>query len=83
MEHKRVTFTTNGVCSTTISYSLKDGKIYNVKFDGGCDGNTQGLSKLLEGMDINDVKSRLEGIKCGDKDSSCPDQLVQALKEHF
>jgi len=58
-----------------------NGHIHNVQFYGGCSGNTQGLSRLIEGMEINDAISRLEGIRCGYKATSCPDQLAQALKQ--
>jgi uncharacterized protein (TIGR03905 family) len=58
----------------------KDNKVVNIKFIGGCPGNTQGVAALCKGMDINEVIARLEGIKCGFKPTSCPDQLAQALK---
>ena len=76
MEYK-----TKGVCSMAIQYDLDDEqKVHNVKFIGGCSGNTQGVAKLCEGMDVNEVIERLEGIRCGMKPTSCPDQLAQALK---
>lgn len=74
-------YQTNGTCSTAIDYEIIDGKVSNVKFTGGCNGNLQGLSKLVEGMTPEEVISKLEGIKCGFKSTSCPDQLAQALKQ--
>ena len=74
-------YKTHGVCSQNISFDIKDNKVYNVHFTGGCHGNLQGIGKLVEGMDIDEVISRVEGIKCGPKSTSCPDQLARALKE--
>ena len=68
-------FKTSGVCSRAIDFDVVDGKVVNVHFTGGCAGNTQGVAALIEGMDI-------DGIKCGYKDTSCPDQLAKALKEY-
>lgn len=76
----KLSYKTNGVCSRTITADIEDGKVYNLRFEGGCNGNTKGISALVEGMEINDVITRLEGIKCGFKGTSCPDQLAQALK---
>ncbi len=76
----KLSYKTNGVCSRTITADIEDGKVYNVRFDGGCNGNTKGISALVEGMEIEDVITRLEGIKCGFKGTSCPDQLAKALK---
>lgn len=70
-----------GVCSQLIDFDIEDNKVKNVSFTGGCNGNLQGISHLIEGMDVNEAVSRLEGIKCGFKKTSCPDQLAQALKE--
>ena len=70
-----------GVCSQQISFDIADNKVTNVSFRGGCNGNLQGISRLIEGMDVNEAISRIEGIKCGVKGTSCPDQLAQALKE--
>ncbi|MCI8712207.1 MAG: TIGR03905 family TSCPD domain-containing protein [Ruminococcus sp.] len=70
-----------GVCSQMIQFDIEDHKVRNVSFNGGCSGNTQGLSRLIEGMDVDEAISRLEGIRCGFKASSCPDQLAQALKQ--
>lgn len=74
-------YKTKGVCSQQIKFDVEDGKVKNVEFYGGCHGNLQGIGKLVEGMDVNEVINRLEGIKCGFKSTSCPDQLAQALKE--
>jgi len=69
-----------GVCSKEINFDVVGNKIKNVSFIGGCDGNLLGISSLVEGMDINEVISRLRGIQCGSKDTSCPDQLARALE---
>lgn len=74
-------YKTHGTCSTQISFDVIDNKVRNVKFTGGCNGNTQGVAALVEGMDINEAISRMEGIRCGFRPTSCPDQLATALKE--
>jgi len=74
------TFKTSGVCAKDISFRVENGIVEEVVFNGGCSGNTQGLSSLLKGMKVDDVISRLEGLNCGPRASSCPDQLAQALK---
>lgn len=73
-------YRTKGTCSQRIKYDIVDGKVYNVSFLGGCDGNLKGIGRLVEGMDVKDAIQRLEGIRCGFKSTSCPDQLAQALK---
>ena len=78
MEH--LSFKTTGTCSQKIEIDYEDNKVVNIKFIGGCPGNTQGVAALCKGMDINEVIARLEGTKCGFKPTSCPDQLAQALK---
>ena len=75
-----MTYKTKGTCSSQIDFDLKDGKVYNVRFTGGCNGNLKGISSLVKGMKVEDAISKLEGIKCGAKSTSCPDQLAQALK---
>lgn len=70
-----------GVCSQSIDFDIEDNKVKNVSFVGGCSGNLQGISRLIEGMDVNEALSRIEGIRCGFKSTSCPDQLAKALKE--
>ncbi len=74
-------YKTKGTCSQKIFFEIEDGKVKNVQFLGGCNGNLQGLSKLVEGMAVSDVIERIEGIRCGMKPTSCPDQLAKALKE--
>ena len=74
------TYKTKGTCSQMISFNIEDGKVYGVKFFGGCNGNLKGIAALVEGMNIDEVIDRVEGIKCGMKATSCPDQLAQALK---
>ncbi len=72
----------SGVCSRLIEFEVDDaGIISNVSFMGGCNGNLKGISKLIEGMEVYDAIERLEGITCGMKRTSCPDQLAQALKQ--
>jgi uncharacterized protein (TIGR03905 family) len=75
------TYKTSGTCSREIAFDLENGKVKNVKFFGGCNGNLKGIASLVEGMDIEDVIARVEGITCGMKNTSCPDQLAKALKE--
>lgn len=70
------------VCSQQISFDVSDHKITHVQFLGGCSGNTQGVARLIEGMDIDEAISRLDGIQCGFRPTSCPDQLAQALKAY-
>ena len=74
-------YKTHGTCSRQISFDLQDGRIHNLQFVGGCDGNLKGICALVEGMDAREAISRLEGIRCGFKPTSCPDQLAQALKQ--
>ena len=69
-----------GVCSQLIRVELDGDTIKNVEFVGGCNGNTQGISSLVRGMRVDDAIARMEGITCGYKSTSCPDQLAQALK---
>lgn len=75
-------YKTSGVCSKEIQFEVEDNIIKNVTFVGSCSGNTQGISKLVEGMSIDEVINKLEGIKCGFRKTSCPDQLAQALKAY-
>ena len=75
-------YRTSGVCSQAIEFEITDyKKVHNVKFIGGCSCNTQGVAKLVEGMDAEEVIRRLEGIHCGPRPTSCPDQLSKAIKE--
>ena len=73
-------FKPQGVCSKLIQFDIENNIIRNVDFVGGCSGNLQGISRLVEGMDVDEAISRIEGIHCGYKSTSCPDQLAKALK---
>lgn len=74
------TYTTKGTCSRLINITVEDGVIGEVSFVGGCNGNLKGISSLVKGMRVDDAIMKLEGIRCGAKATSCPDQLAQALK---
>ena len=74
-------YSPKGVCSKLMELDVEDGVVRSLKVMGGCNGNLQGISKLVEGMKVEDVIARLDGIRCGMKHTSCPDQLAQALKE--
>lgn len=74
-------YKTSGTCSQRILFDIVDGKLHNVTFIGGCNGNLKGIGSLVEGMDVDEVIARLEGTTCGSKSTSCPDQLARALKE--
>ena len=74
-------YKTKGTCSTQIDLEVEDGVIKNVGFTGGCNGNLQGISSLVEGMKAEDAIAKLKGIRCGYKSTSCPDQLSKALEE--
>lgn len=76
-----MTYKTTGTCSQTINFDIVDGKVTNVSFIGGCNGNLKGISKLVEGMSPQEVIDKLEGTTCGFKNTSCPDQLAKALKQ--
>ncbi len=75
-------YKTSGVCSRSVEFDVVDNKVKNVRFEGGCSGNTQGVAALIEGMDIDEAIRRMSGIKCGFKSTSCPDQLADALKQY-
>lgn len=75
------TYKTHGTCSQSIEFELDGTKVKTVQFKGGCDGNLKGIALLVEGMEIEDVKKRLAGIRCGFKSTSCPDQLSKALAQ--
>ena len=79
----RFTYQTKGVCSRSIDIEIEDGIIQSVKYNGGCSGNTQGVAALVKGMTPEEAISRLSGICCGPKNTSCPDQLATALKEYL
>lgn len=74
-------YKTSGTCSQRIIFDIEEGKVKNVTFLGGCNGNLKGIGSLVEGMDAQEVISRLEGTTCGMKSTSCPDQLARALKQ--
>ena len=74
-------YRTKGVCSRNISFDIIDGMVTDVHFDGGCAGNTKGVARLVEGMHAEEAVRRLEGITCGFKGTSCPDQLAKAIRQ--
>ena len=76
----KFTYKTNGVCSRSIDIEVENGIVTDVHFNGGCNGNTQGISALAKGMKVEDVIEKLQNIKCGFKSTSCPAQLAEALK---
>ena len=78
MQHQ---YKTKGTCSQSISFEIEDGKLRNVQFFGGCNGNLKGIGALVEGMDAEDAAARLEGTTCGMKATSCPDQLARAIRK--
>lgn len=74
-------YPTHGVCSRSVTFDLTDGRVHNVQFEGGCNGNTKGIGALVEGMEAAEAIRRLSGIRCGFKSTSCPDQLAKALEK--
>lgn len=78
---EKQTYIPKGICSKKIEYITEHGKVKDVVFHGGCNGNGKGLSNLIQGMELEEAITRLEGVTCGSKKTSCPDQLAQALKE--
>lgn len=78
----KFTYRPKGVCSQQMYIEVEDGKLVSLKVMGGCSGNLQGIAKLVVGMDVDEVIARLDGIRCGFKKTSCPDQLAQALKQY-
>ena len=77
----KFSYRTRGTCSSQIHFEIEDRKLKNVVYVGGCNGNLQGIGRLVEGMDIDEVRKKLRGISCGGKPTSCPDQLARALDE--
>ena len=75
------TYNTEGVCAKAINFDLKDGIVSNVHFEGGCPGNLQAIGALIEGMPAEEVIKKVQGITCGNKTTSCTDQLANALRE--
>ncbi|MBU5488744.1 TIGR03905 family TSCPD domain-containing protein [Clostridium sp. MSJ-8] len=78
-----INYQTKGTCSREISFDIEDGKVKNVKFLGGCNGNLQGISKLVEGMDAKEAVEKLKGINCNGRGTSCPDQLAIAISQNI
>lgn len=76
-------FRTSGVCARGIELEVENGIVKDIKFIGGCSGNIQGIASLVKGMNVEEVKRRLRGIRCGAKSTSCPDQLAQILENNF
>jgi uncharacterized protein (TIGR03905 family) len=74
-------FIPKGICATEIGFDITDGKVKNVKFEGGCSGNGKGISALVEGMAVGEVIEKLQGITCEKRGTSCPSELTRALKE--
>ena len=77
------TYKTRGVCSRAIEYEIENGVVTDCRFVGGCMGNTQGVAALVKGMTVKEAVSRLKGIQCGPRGTSCPDQLARALEQHL
>ena len=77
---KIIEYQTQGTCCQLMQVKIDDGKIVDVNFLGGCPGNLQGIKNLIKGMPVDEVIRKCEGIKCGDKPTSCPDQLAKCLK---
>jgi len=78
----KYTYRTSGTCSRAIEFEVENDKVKNVSFQGGCNGNLKGIGSLVEGLSVDEVIERLQGIRCGFKSTSCPDQLANALKEY-
>lgn len=76
-------YITKGTCSREINFDVVDGKLHNVSYLGGCNGNLKGVAALVEGMDVKEAIARLKGITCGPKKTSCPDQLATALEQYL
>ena len=76
-------YKTNGVCATNISFDLNGDKITNVKFTNGCNGNLKAISKLVDGMTVDEIEQKLKGNLCGNKNTSCADQLAIAVREAY
>ncbi len=79
MEHH--SYRTQGTCSSKVSFDLEGNKVYNILFDGGCDGNLKALSKVLDGWTVEDIEAKLKGNTCGFKSTSCADQLAIAVRK--
>lgn len=79
---KHYTYQTKGVCSRQIDFDIENNKIHNLVVTGGCNGNLKGIASLVEGQDLDTVKSKLKGINCNGRGTSCPDQLSKAIEEY-
>lgn len=79
----KVEYAPQGVCARLMKFEVEDGKLHNLRVLGGCNGNLQGIGRLVEGMELGEIVDRLKGIRCGAKPTSCPDQLAKALKEYL
>ncbi len=79
----KYSFITEGVCSKLINFTVENNTVKNVSFLGGCPGNLEAISRLIEGMDVQEVINKLKGIRCGSKPTSCADQLTKALEEYL
>lgn len=77
------TYKTQGTCSSQITFDLDGNVVTNVKYYGGCNGNLQGISKLVEGLTVEEIEKKLGGIRCGFKSTSCPDQLAKAVRKAY
>ncbi len=80
---KEYTYRTKGTCSSSIKVTLDGDRVVNVSFVGGCNGNLQGIGKLVAGMTVDEVEQKLSGIRCGFKQTSCPDQLSKAVRAAY
>jgi len=78
-----IEYTTKGTCATKIRFKIEDGKLYSVKFENGCDGNLKSIGILLEGMDAAEAAKKLKGVRCGSKNTSCGDQLANAVEQNL
>lgn len=78
---KKMVYMTTGTCAQAIDLDVQDGIVKHLQFYGGCNGNTQGVCRLAEGMPVEEIIKRLKGIRCGNKPTSCPDQLATALEQ--
>lgn len=76
-------YTPRGVCSRKMTFDIENGIITDIKIVGGCNGNLQGIAKLVKGLSVNEVIERLSGIDCGGRGTSCPDQIAQALEKYI
>ena len=74
-------YETKGTCSTKICFDIEDGKLHSVKFEDGCDGNLKAIGTLVEGMDAAEIYKKLKGLRCGDRETSCGDQLARAIEQ--